>query len=233
VSARLRPYTGNIGTVTRFANPVRGVSGRMVKVTVVGTSGQAVLGGTEIRRGLGLKDNRVWINANRQVVGKIRVRYDKLMCAPGLATSSQTSVPGGVRQRFASGALYFNQGRGVAFWVRGPIYDKYRALGESGGLLGMPRSDAAGLDFPGCTKATCWKGRFERGNVYFKEGIGDGSAHELHGYVLGHYIAAGEASGHLGFPVTDVTLEPDGTTWARFESGLTISCSPSGECIEV
>jgi uncharacterized repeat protein (TIGR01451 family) len=30
-----------------------------------------------------------------------------------------------------------------------------------------------------------------------------------------------------------VTLEPDGSTWAKFESGLTVSCSPSGECIEV
>jgi SpoIID/LytB domain protein len=232
VTTRLRPYTGNIGTVTKFADPVRGVSGRMVKVTVVGTSGQASLNGTELRRGLGLKDNRVSINANGQVTGVIRTRYDRLMCAPGMPTSSQQAVPGGTRQRFAVGALYWNQARGVAFWVRGPVYDKYRALGESGGLLGMPRSDAAGLDLPGCTKETCWKGRFEKGYVYFKEGIGDGDAHELHGDVLHYYVSTGEASGHLGFPVTDVTLEPDGTTWARFEFGVTVSCSASGECVE-
>jgi uncharacterized repeat protein (TIGR01451 family) len=60
----------------------------------------------------------------------------------------------------------------------------------------------------------------------------DGAAHELHGYVLGHYVGAGEASGHLGFPVTDVTSEPDGSTWAKFESGATVTCSPSGECME-
>jgi SpoIID/LytB domain protein len=233
VTARLRPYTGNIGTVTRFANPIRGVSGRMVKVTVVGTSGQTVVTGTELRRGLGLKDNRVWINANRQVTGAIRTRYDKLMCRPGLPTSRQQAVPGGIRQRFAVGALYWNEARRVAFWVRGPIYDKYRALGESGSLLGMPRADAAGLDPPGCTKETCWKGRFEKGNVYFKEGIGDGAAHELHGYVLGYYVAAGEFSSSLGFPITDVTEEPDGSTWATFESGATVSCSPSGDCLEV
>jgi uncharacterized repeat protein (TIGR01451 family) len=75
--------------------------------------------------------------------------------------------------------------------------------------------------------------RFEQGNVYFKEGIGDGAAHELHGYVLAHYIASGEASGHLGFPVTDVNVEQDGSTWAKFEYGATVTCSPSGECIEV
>ncbi len=75
--------------------------------------------------------------------------------------------------------------------------------------------------------------RFEGGNVYFKVGIGDGAPHELHGYVLDHYIAAGEASGHLGFPVTDVNQDPDGSTWAKFEFGAIVTCSPSGECVEV
>jgi SpoIID/LytB domain protein/uncharacterized repeat protein (TIGR01451 family) len=233
VTARLRPYTGNIGTVTKFANPVRGVSGRMVKVTVVGTTGQANINGTMLRRGLGLKDNRVWINANRQVVNQIRARYDKLMCAPGLATSSQQSVPGGIRQRFAIGGMYWNQSRSAVYWIRGPVYDKYRALGESGGLLGMPRSDLIVLNPDGCSGKTCAMARFEQGNVYFKEGIGDGGAHELHGYVLDHYVGTGEAAGHLGFPTTDVTQEPDGSTWAKFENGATVTCSPSGECVEV
>jgi SpoIID/LytB domain protein/uncharacterized repeat protein (TIGR01451 family) len=233
VTSRLRPYTGNIGTVTKFANPVRGVSGRIVKVTVVGTNGQKNINGTMLRRGLGLKDNRVWINANRQVTGSIRNKYDRLMCAPGLPKSSRLSVPGGLRQRFVDGAIYRNEARAAVYWLHGPVYDKYRALGESGGLLGMPTSNVISLDPPGCSGHTCSMVRFEQGNIYFKDGIGDGAAHELHGYVLGHYISAGEVSGHLGFPVTDVTLEPDGTTWAKFESGLTVSCSPSGECVEV
>ncbi len=234
VTTKLRPYTGNIGTVTSFTGAVRGVSGRIVTVTVVGTSGHADISGTTLRRALALKDDRVWINADRQVTGEIRAKYDKLMCAPGLATTSQVPVPGGLRQRFANGAIYWNQARAGAYWQRGPIYDKYRALGENGGFLALPRSDVISLPLPpGCTRSTCAMARFEGGNVYFKVGIGDGAPHELHGYVLDHYIAAGEASGHLGFPVTDVNQDPDGSTWAKFEFGAIVTCSPSGECVEV
>jgi SpoIID/LytB domain protein/uncharacterized repeat protein (TIGR01451 family) len=230
VTAKLRL---NIGTVTTFANAVRGVSGRIVTITVVGTKGQRAISGTTLRRALALKDDRVWINANRHVTGQIRLRYDKLNCAPGLAASSQQSVPGGLRQRFADGAIYWNQVKTAAYWEHGPIYDKYRQLGESGGLLGMPQSDVTRLVAPGCSGDACAKARFDRGNVYFKDGIGDGAAHELHGYVLGHFIAAGEASGHLGFPITDVNLESDGSTWAKFEHGVTVQCSSSGNCVEV
>lgn len=232
VTKRLRPYTGNIGTVTKFAKTERGVSGRIVRVTIVGTSGQKAISGTTLRRALGLKDTRVWINANRNVIGTIRAKYDKLMCAPGLATSSQRAVPGGLLQRFAEGAIYWNGARAGAYWQHGPVYVKYIGLGEVGGLLGLPRSDVLVPEAPGCTKSTCAMARFEQGNVYFKEGIGDGAPHELHGYVLEHYIAAGETSGHLGFPVTDVTREGDGSTWAKFEHGATVTCSPSGECVE-
>jgi uncharacterized protein with LGFP repeats len=106
-------------------------------------------------------------------------------------------------------------------------------VGENAGVLGLPRSDVISLPEPtGCTKSTCALARFEGGSIYFKAGIGDGSAHELHGYVLDYYLASGEVSGHLGFPVTDVTLEQDGSTWARFEPGLTVTCSPSGNCAE-
>ena len=234
VTTKLRPYTGNIGTVTKFATRARGVSGRIVTVRVVGTSGQADISGTSLRRALALKDDRVWINADRHVTGETRIKYDKLMCSPGLATTSEVSVPGGLRQRFANGAIYWNQARAGAYWERGPIYDKYRALGENEGFLALPRGDVISLpDPPGCTKTTCAMARFEGGNIYFKVGIGDGAPHELHGYVLGHYIAAGEVSGHLGFPVTDVNADPDGSTWAKFEFGATVTCSPSGECVEV
>src|SRR6266540_2775575 len=64
VTTKLRPYTGNIGTVTKFATRARGVSGRIVTVRVVGTSGQADISGTSLRRALALKDDRVWINAD-------------------------------------------------------------------------------------------------------------------------------------------------------------------------
>ncbi|MGH2555085.1 MAG: SpoIID/LytB domain-containing protein, partial [Actinomycetota bacterium] len=229
VTQKLRPYTGNIGTVTKFSGPVRGVSGRIVTVTVVGTSGQKEITGTSLRRGLGLKDSLVWFNVDRRVIGDIRTKYDRLMCAPGLVASTRQSVPGGLRQRFAKGAIYRNEARAGTYWLHGPIYDKYRALGDAEGWVGLPRSDIVPRHPEGCEDRTCSKTRFEHANVYFKEGIGDGEAHELHGYVLLYYIDSGETNGDLGFPVTDVTTEEDGSTWAKFEHG-TVRCSSSGDC---
>ena len=231
VTKKLKPYTGNIGTITKFANPIRGVSGRIVTVTVVGTSGQEDISGTSLRRGLGLKDSLVWINSNRHVTGKFRAKYDKLMCRPGLPASSRKSIPGGILQRFADGTLYWNAARAVVYWEHGAVYDKYRDLKEAGGLLGLPRSDVVALHPDGCESRTCEMARFEQGNIYFKEGVGDGLAHELHSYVLGHYVDSGEASGPLGFPITDINVEPDDSTWAKFEHGM-VTCSPKGQCIE-
>jgi len=232
VTKKLRPYTGDIGTVTKFSGPERGVSGRIVTVTVVGTSGKKTISGTSLRRGLGLKDSLVWFNVDRRVTGDIRAKYDRLMCAPGLVGSTRQGVPGGLRQRFANGAIYRNEARSGTYWLRGPIYEKYRALGDAEGWLGLPRSDIVPRHPEGCDDRTCSKTRFEHGNVYFKEGIGDGEAHELHGYVLLYYIDSGETSGALGFPVTDVTTEEDGSTWATFEHA-TVNCSSSGECVEL
>jgi uncharacterized repeat protein (TIGR01451 family) len=157
------------------------------------------------------------------------------MCAPGLPTSRQWSVAGGVVQRFVDGAIYWNAARAAPYWERGPILDKYKALGESGGLLGMPRSEVIALHPPGCAGKTCAMVRFEQGNIYFKEGIGDGSPHELHGFVLDYYVnlKPPEFDSHLGFPVTDVNKNPDGSTWAKFEDGTTVTCSPDGKtCTE-
>jgi stage II sporulation protein D len=141
VTSRLQSRTGNIGTVTGFTGITRGHSGRIVQITVQGKSGQKTLSGSNFARGLGLKDDRVWINQDRQVTGGIRAKYDDLMCSPGLPSSAQGNVPGGTRQRFVVGAIYWNDARGAAYWLFGPVYAKYQELGESGGSLGMPRSD--------------------------------------------------------------------------------------------
>ena len=72
-----------IGTVTGFVDPVRGVSGRIISVTVRGQDGTSSISGTSLRSALGLRDDRVWINRNRQVTGEIRAKYDELrMLAP-------------------------------------------------------------------------------------------------------------------------------------------------------
>jgi SpoIID/LytB domain protein len=171
VTSRLRPYTGNIGTVTGFSDSVRDVSGRLTTVTVNGT-GSSTLSGSALRAalrtGLGLKSTRVWVNLNRHVTGPIRTKYDALRCAPGLPTSAQLVAGEGIRQSFGVGRIYHKVGAG---------------------------------------------------------------AHWLHGFVLGYFLDQGGSGGHLGFPLSDVRAQSDGSTKATFEGG-TVTCTADGICSE-
>jgi uncharacterized protein with LGFP repeats len=227
VTRRLRPYTGDIGTVRGFAAAERGVSGRIVSILVRGDAGEARISGGELRVGLGLRDDRVWINVDKNVVGDIRAKYDALGCAPGLPATPQVRVPGGLRQRFAVGAIYRNDAVGSTVWLRGPIYDRYRALGEAGSVLGLPRSGVVRLRTQaGCERTACARVGFDGGRIYFKEGIG---AFELHGPVLDFYLGLGGAGGPLGFPTSDVRPRAGGGSAADFEGGR-IVCTAAGRC---
>ena len=98
VTNRLAGYTGNIGTVSGFTDFDRGVSGRIITVRVEGNNGSDVISGAQFRAGLGLKDDRVWVNRNRNVTGRIRATYDAASCAPGLPTSPEVDVSGTPRR---------------------------------------------------------------------------------------------------------------------------------------
>ncbi len=227
VTRRLRPYTGDIGTVRGFAGAERGVSGRIVSILVRGEAGEARISGGELRVGLGLRDDRVWINVDKNVVGEIRAKYDALGCAPGLPTTRRVRLPGGLLQRFAIGAIYRNEAAGATVWLRGPIYEKYRALGEAASVLGLPRSGVIRLRTQeGCGQVVCARAGFDGGRIYFKDGTG---TFELHGPVLDSYLGLGGAGGPLGFPTSDVRERPDGGSAADFEGGR-IVCSAAGRC---
>ncbi|MGQ0671189.1 MAG: SpoIID/LytB domain-containing protein [Actinomycetota bacterium] len=155
-----------IGTVVDFTDIERGVSGRIITATVEGANGSATISGITLRSRLGLRDDRVWINADRSVTGQIREKYDDLNCSPGLPTSKQTAVASGLRQKFKMATIYYREGAG---------------------------------------------------------------AHELSGAILDFYLAQGGPGGALGFPTSDVTTKPNGSTTATFEHG-TVTCTPSGSC---
>jgi SpoIID/LytB domain protein len=133
-----------IGTVTSFTNVVRGVSGRILSVTVRGANGQASISGNTLRSALGLNDDRVWINADRLVTGAIRAKYDALGCSPGLPRSRQAQVAGGRRQKFERGTIYHSDGTG-AHVLRGPVLGEYLSRGGPGGNLGFPTTDVHAL----------------------------------------------------------------------------------------
>ncbi|MEX0984176.1 MAG: SpoIID/LytB domain-containing protein [Actinomycetota bacterium] len=230
VTSRLGPYTGPIGTVSAFDRITRGSSGRIVTLRVLGTGGSRTITGTQLRAGLGLPDDRVWINADRTISGPIRERYDQLMCAPGLPSSPTTQVPGGVQQLFTGGGLYRNGSKGFTVWIKGAIDDEYRAVGTGSGVLGVPTTKVRDLSRARAVSCTnCKVLDFVGGRIYWKGVTG---AHALWGPVLRAYLDEGGAGGWLGFPLTRVLERADGGVRARFEHGA-IRCATPKTCVAV
>jgi SpoIID/LytB domain protein len=230
LTAALVPFTGDIGAVSGFGTIQRGVSGRIAEAVVHGADADATVTGSELRSALSLPDDRVWINADKNVLGEIRTKYDALMCRPGLPTTASTRVPGGSRQRFRSGAIYRNGAADATVWLKGAVYDEYRAVGDAPGRLGLPLAQpvnvatarARGLACPsGCARAD-----FDRGRIYWKGGVG---AFALWGGVLAFYLDHGGAEGRFGFPTSRVHHAESGRESATFEHG-TITCTGGGPC---
>lgn len=169
VASRLRSALGwSVANVRAIKAVRRGVSGRLVEVRVIGRSTgggsfSATTSGWSLRGALGLKDTRLWVNADRSVTGGIRKEYDRLLCRPRLPTSRQRSVAGGVWQRFQRGRIFK---KGVAAWIRKPILPVYLDRGGPAGSLGYPTSQQRKLA-DGRVRA-----RFEGGVITCRPGGG-------------------------------------------------------------
>jgi SpoIID/LytB domain protein len=224
VTSRLRGYTGDIGTVRGFADSARGVSGRIISVRVQGGSGSHVVTGTQFKAALGLKDDRVWVNNDKNVTGPIRATYDAANCGPGMPITPEVSVNGGSRQKFQVGAIFHNSGDATV-WLQGPIYNEYTAVGGASGTLGLPLSKVVPITgLTGCARGDCSRAAFERGRIYWKSGLG---ANALWGRVLNAFLAHDGVSGSLGFPTSRVSVAGDNSSSATFERG-SIACPPPG-----
>jgi SpoIID/LytB domain protein len=140
LTAALRRYTGDVGTVTGFREYRWGISGRVTSVRVVGTRGSDVVRGWDVRSALGLRDTRFSVNRDLTITGRIRAKYDGTNCGPGRATSTERGISGGRYQAFARGRIYVNDVQDRVVWVRGAVLKKY--LGRRGhrGPLGLPTS---------------------------------------------------------------------------------------------
>jgi SpoIID/LytB domain protein len=228
LTTALRPYTGDIGPVVGFGAIDRGVSGRIADAVVHGQAGDGSVTGTELRSALALPDDRVWINADKNVLGGIRTEYDALMCRPGVPTTVAAAVPGGTRQRFTDGAIYDNAAAAATVWLRGPVYDEYVGIGGATGRLGLPVADP--VDMATHRTASCPDGcsrvDFVHGRIYWKAEVG---AFALWGDVLAAYLDADGARGALGFPTSRVQHGANDGTSATFEHG-TITCGAAEHC---
>lgn len=228
LTSRLSPYTGGIGTIQGFGAADRGDSGRIITIVAEGSTGDATVTGGELRAALGLPDDRVWINADRNVVGPIREKYDGLMCGPGLATSPTRRVRGGAQQYFQDGGLYRNADLDLTIWLRAALDREYRKVGAAAGRLGVPLTSVRTLSTlraVGC--ARCRRIDLAGGRIYWKAGAG---AHALWDPVLGVYLDNGGASGPLGFPLTRSIRRPDRGWRAAFEGGR-IVCPKDEPCV--
>jgi SpoIID/LytB domain protein len=222
VTSRLAQDTGSIGTVTGFAAVRRGNSGRIMAITVIGTSGRATITGADLRSDLGLLDTRVWINGDRTITGRVRAKYDSLRCAPGLPTSSTLVLNGGARQWFTRSGIYRNTRANVTVWLRGAVYIEYRRVGDATGILGLPKRSPARARSRSACRPTCIRADFQHGAIWAKPGVG---THALWGRVYRSYLGRGGSGGPLGFPRTRPRRTPNGSVRASFEHG-TITCPP-------
>ena len=231
-----RQQVGNalgVGTISSFSGIVRSTnSGRLVWITANGgglRGSSRKLTGPQFSAALGLMDDKVWINNNRNIEGQIRGEYDSEMCAPGLAQGASFGVGGGAGsvQRFADGSIYQNDAAKAAFWLHGDVYDKYLAFGGVGSKLGLPHSGVMIVTkAAGCREVSCKRVDFDRGRIYDK---GQAEPHEVHGRILDYYVGHGAAQGPLGFPTSDVKHLAHGVTRSFFQNG-TLTCPGSGPC---
>jgi SpoIID/LytB domain protein len=219
-----------IGRIRDFGSIRRGRSGRIVEAVVIGADGRRRVDGSDLRSRLGLRDTRVWIDSNRNIVdGPIRERYDALGCKPGLPTSKQLMLDDGRQQLFRTGGIFRNERAGLTIWLRGAIFDEYDDVGTGRGVLGLPTTDVVDLAGGTSRRAVscndCSRMNFERGRIYFDRNVG---AHAIWGRVLTAYLDGGGPGGSLGFPTSRVR-RADGGQRARFEHG-TIVCPRGGTC---
>jgi stage II sporulation protein D len=200
---------GNIGEVRDFRDFVRGVSGRVERVKVVGSNRSVVVAGWTLRGALALRDTRFSVDKNFNIRYRIRDKYDALSCDPGRAEGPQKSIGGGRFQPFQKGRLYFHSAKDVVTWIRGAILTKYVAKGAHGGVLGLPYRWRT---IDGGSGRRAW---FDNGQILWSAATG---AHEVHEPVLGHYLANGAFSDY-GYPITDVQKPDDLTRQSDFQKG--------------
>ncbi|MGC5167978.1 LamG-like jellyroll fold domain-containing protein [Luteimicrobium sp. DT211] len=125
----------------------------------------------------------------------------------GALVSDETNsrAAGGRKSLFTSGGIYWSAGTG-AFPVVGHLYLSYERLNEAAGL-GFPTAFADAV--PGGLEQV-----FQNARLYLRAGAS--VAHELHGAILGHFLATG-ATGTWGFPLTDESdVVRDGTALGRY-----------------
>jgi stage II sporulation protein D len=140
VTSKLGARFQNVGPITSLTVLSRSESARITSLRVTGTQGSYTINGNQFRDALGLRTALVYINSNWLSTGPIRVRYDKMLCAPKLPTSRITHPAGGAMQTFEVGSIYSDTVHATTRWLYGLVDTKYTNEGGPAGSLGWPVS---------------------------------------------------------------------------------------------
>lgn len=154
--------------------------------------------------------------------GAIRDRWEHTrglakLLGPLVSDEAAARAPGSRRSLFQQGAIYWSAGTG-ALEISGRPYIDYEQMGGSVSVLGLPAGAPAKI--PGGSVQP-----FQRGQLYYRNGAT--RAYEVHGAILGHYLATGGLA-TWGFPVSDeeevrlapsnmIAPPPTGARQSRFE----------------
>lgn len=101
----------------------------------------------------------------------------------------------GVSRVALENGLIVNSSQHGAKLVSGAILERYRAMGEEDGVLGIPITDEQDGSVEGSRIS-----QFAKGIILWSEGTG---AREVHGSIKSKYVSLGRESGDLGLPVSD------------------------------
>jgi len=137
------------------------------------------------------------VGAAFELHGAIYALYRSLRNASALGylvtDESPSTNPSGRKSVFSKGAIYWSGATG-AVPVLGQIYLDYEALGEAR-AIGFPRHPARSI-------SGGLEQEFQVARMYHKSG--QPNAHEVHGAILGKYLASG-GTAVWGFPITHET----------------------------
>lgn len=186
---------------------------------------------TEIGLGVVVAGGRTWVTqvfrkpmagyTGYAVGGAIGDLWSRLSGVLGAPISGEFDVPGGRAQRFQRGEAYWSAATGAhAIW--GGILAKYKAMGGSGGNLGMPTSSEH--DVPGGRRNT-----FSNGQIVWSPGTG---AVAVWGGIGERYAGLGSSGGPLGLPTREEADAAGLGRWAAFAGGR-IYWSPAAGSKEV
>lgn len=175
-------------------------------------------------------DNRTRSHNSRCLPGRypshIEMHYQDLglvgsvLGAP--TTPERDAAHGGRYRRFDHGSIYWSAATGAQA-LRGAIDWRYRELGGTAGPLRYPRTEHRRISDDGEMV------RFERGTIYFFEGIG---ARGVTGRSDGRYRQLGTQDGVLGRPTSSTGDSERGWRVTNFEEGR-IHESPGGHAAEL